>query len=226
MIDKDILKEILKNTVLSYKDAVSNVNINTLIHCVDDNTYAKCIKKISELEKKTKELFKEICPELNLSSDYKNCSITGVTGEELMKNPYSLEDCFNETPSTPSVIIGDKDIDKLPKGATREEFDNLVISLHDFLTDTLSALPEKEKPWIESFLEDRSKYKAGNFVDAIKDTLIYDMVTRLADGELVPIPLNVYPEVENEIAKNFKNYMISYENGLCRLSVLDDLMSK
>mgnify|MGYP003489244012 CR=1 FL=1 len=52
MIDKDILKEILKNTVLSYKDAVSNVNINTLIHCVDDNTYAKCIKKISELEKK------------------------------------------------------------------------------------------------------------------------------------------------------------------------------
>lgn len=52
------------------------------------------------------------------------------------------------------------------------------------------------------------------------------MVTRLADGELVPIPLNVYPEVENEIAKNFKNYMISYENGLCRLSVLDDLMSK
>lgn len=242
MIDKAILKEILKNTTLSYKDTVSNVNITTLLRDTDDNTYAKCIKKIAKLEKYTKEVFKEICPSLILNSDYETCTVTGVTGEELIKNPYDLDASFEESAtesnydlkksvideviSNPSVVIGDIDIDNLPEGATKEDTEEETISLFEFLTDTLKALPEQEKPWIESFLEDRSKYKAGNFVDAIKDTLIYDIITRLRDGEVVPIPYKIFPEVEAEIVKRYKKYMIFYENGLCQLSVLDDLMVK
>lgn len=243
MIDKSILKEILKNTILSYKDTVSNVNISTMLRYVDDETYAKCIKKICELEKQTKEIFKEICPALNLNSSYESCTVTGVQGEDLIKEPYSLDDAFAETKSgpsnydlkkcfleqlesTPSIVIGDINSNNLPEGATREDIEEDTISLFDFLLETLKALPEKEHAWIEGFLEDKSKYKAGNFVDAIKDTLIYDMVSRLKDGELVPIPYKVYPEVEEEVAKQFKNYMISYENGLCRLSILDDLKVK
>ena len=243
MTDIEILKDVLKNVTLSYKDTVSNVNVSTLLRNVIAKDYAKCIKKICELEKHTKEVFQEICPQLNLNTYYDICTVKGVDGDELIKKPYDLDSAFEETKEGPSsytledkilkkleegarVVIDDSDINNLPEGATREDVEEDTISLFDFLLETLKALPEKEHAWIEGFLEDKSKYKAGNFVDAIKDTLIYDMVSRLKDGELVPIPYKVYPEVEEEIAKQFKNYMISYENGLCRLSILDDLKVK
>lgn len=241
MTDVEILKRILKEATLSYKDIVSNVNISTLLSTVNEELYAKSVKKIWDLIEHTKKVFYEICPQLNIDTYSDKYTIKSVDGDGLVKEPYDLDLAYEETEYGPSsytledkilkkleasVVIGDTDIDNLPEGATKEATEEETISLFEFLTDTLKTLPEQEKPWIESFLEDRSKYKAGNFVDAIKDTLIYDIITRLRDGEVVPIPYKIFPEVEAEIVKRYKKYMIFYENGLCQLSVLDDLMVK
>lgn len=236
----------VKTTLLNYKDAISNVNINFVLNHLEEGDYRNFVEGLQRLENSTKAFFALFCPELDLGELYKpstKVTCTCYTGDEDSKEPYNLDDAFDETESgpskydlkrcileelesTPSIVIGDIDINSIPEGATREDIEEDTISLFDFLLETLKALPEKEHAWIEGFLEDKSKYKAGNFVDAIKDTLIYDMVSRLKDGELVPIPYKVYPEIEEEIAKQFKNYMISYENGLCRLSILDDLKVK
>lgn len=243
MTDIEILKRILKDAILSYKDVVSNVHLSTFLSNIDETSYAKCIKKIYDLEEYTKNVFNEMCPKLSLSTYFDMYTLKSVDADGLIKEPYDLDKAFEETKSGPSsftledkmmkkleegarVVIDDSDIANLPEGATREDVEEDTISLFDFLLETLKALPEEEHAWIEGFLEDKSKYKAGNFVDAIKDTLIYDIVSRLKDGELVPIPYKVYPEIEEEVAKQFKNYMISYENGLCRLSILDDLKVK
>lgn len=108
----------------------------------------------------------------------------------------------------------------------------------DFMQDLYQTLPKGETPWFNKLTEDLHKklfdvYKehrnekqnasdnilGGIMTDAVKDTVLEDMISKLKNGETVEMTNDEYLETADFLAENENKFFLNNNNGKVTLKV-------
>lgn len=215
----------VKEAVLSYKDTISNVNTEYVMNHVPESDSKKFADLFKNLERINRLVLETYFPKINLGGNKEASKIEGLMSliSPILKD---YADSFTDTPITSCSVNNISGEQADVTISLEEDFESLkedcdqVENLYETIIELVHGIPDKEKEWVDLFLKDINKNSTGDLLDVIKDATLVNILDRLLKGEFIKIPSSVFFEIEDLVSKKFKNYLLSYDNGFCKLSVI------